>query len=124
MFFKNNYNLNDDNNIISFFKTYKSEILIILTLISFLIIIPFIINNNNNDNNNSIEYYLKLKGDDVEYIYRGTNYIDIGFEAYDSKGQDLTSFVEVITTINTEKIGVYETTYKLHNITKKELLML
>ena len=57
-------------------------------------------------------------GEENINLYQGSDYIEPGYEAYNSKNEDLTSDVEIVSTLDTDKIGTYEITYTLNNITK------
>lgn len=62
--------------------------------------------------------YLVLSGDDVINIYKGTSYIETGYEAYNSDNEDLSNKVLVESTLDANKVGEYEILYKLGNIVK------
>lgn len=62
--------------------------------------------------------YLVLHGDDTVNIYRGTSYVETGYEAYNSKNVNLTEAVKVKSTLNASKVGEYEIQYKLGDIVK------
>jgi len=62
--------------------------------------------------------YLIINGDDIVNIYRGSSYVEIGYEAYNSKNEDLTNSVKIESELNTNKIGEYEITYILGDIVK------
>lgn len=62
--------------------------------------------------------YLVLYGDDVINIYKGTSYIETGYEAYNSDSENLTNKVVVESTLNANKVGEYEILYKLGDIVK------
>jgi len=63
-----------------------------------------------------VKNYLKLNGDKTITVLRGTDFEDPGFEAYNSKNEDLKSFVKINSTLNIEKIGTYKITYSLYDI--------
>lgn len=62
--------------------------------------------------------YLVLSGDDVINIYKGTSYIETGYDAYNTDNENLNDKVIVNSTLNANKVGEYEIVYKLGNITK------
>lgn len=62
--------------------------------------------------------YLVLTGDDTVNIYQGTSYVEIGYEAYNSKNEDLNSQVTINSTLNTSIIGEYEISYKLGDLVR------
>lgn len=100
--------------IIDLFNKYKTIIIVIGIAIIGLII--FLISMNIINYNQNVENYLTLKGDQTITIYRGNAFVDPGYSAYNSKKTDLSSFVEIETNVNTEKIGTYTITYKLYDI--------
>lgn len=130
---KNNTNIdkdfNNNNNIINFIKNKKIIITIIVVIILLSIIILTITSNkrntnnnitNNTNNNNLINetIYLTLTGEENITIYEGTDYIEPGYNAYNSKNENLTNNVEIISDLDNNKIGSYEIIYKIANITK------
>ena len=62
--------------------------------------------------------YLVLSGDDVINIYKGTSYIETGFDAYNSDNEDLSDKVIVDSKLDANKVGEYEILYKLGDIVK------
>ena len=74
---------NTANNIMNIFNQYKKIILIALGVIIVIIVIIVIASNKKTD-------YLILNGDETITIYQGSDYIEAGFNAYNSKKQDLT----------------------------------
>lgn len=126
MYFKDNNNTNIDdefenNNIISntlkFLKKY-----IIIIIISLLIIIGIIIiltiKPNNNLSINKTNYYLELYGEDTITIYENSDYIEPGYNAYNSNNDNLNKEVKINSNLNTKTIGEYEITYTIDNIIK------
>ena len=121
MYFKNKKNTNidsefEDGN--SFFKilkliyNYKNIFIIGLILIVLLIgIIIFL--------NFRVTNYLYLVGEDNITIYMGSDYIEPGYYAYNSKNVNLNNAVKIKSTLNTDKIGVYEITYSINDVVKK-----
>ena len=106
---------NTANNIMDIFNQYKNVILIALGVIIVIIIIIIIVSNKKTD-------YLILNGDEAITIYQGSDYIEAGFSAYNSKKQDLTNKVLIKSTLNTDKTGEYEITYTLNDITKTRII--
>ena len=88
--------------------------LIVITALILILIIIFIIL----FTNRKVTVYLDLNGANEITIYQHEDYIEPGFDAYNSKNQKLNSQVEVLTNIDTSKIGEYEITYSLGEITK------
>jgi len=106
---------NTVSNIMDILNKYKIIILIALALI--IVIIVIIIFATSKTRN-----YLILNGEEAITIYQGSDYIEAGFEAYNSKDQDLSSNVVINSTLNPDKIGEYEITYTLDNITKTRII--
>lgn len=99
----------------SIFKKYKSYIFITIALIIISIIIFIFIANRE-------KKYLVLNGEQAITIYQGTDYIEQGYRAYTSKNIDLTRNVIIKSTLDTSKVGDYEITYTLDNITKTRII--
>ena len=95
----------------------KNKVLIFIILAIILVIIMILIFLLNRDKN-----YLVLNGDNVITIYQESDYIEQGFKAYTSKNKDLTSSVIIKSTLDTSKVGEYEITYTLGNITKTRII--
>ncbi len=100
--FKFNLNLDD-----------KKMIMIGLIGSIFLIILGVIIYFANN-----VDYYLVINGKDNITIYINHEYSELGYSAYDSKSNDLTNKVVVKSNLDTNKVGEYEISYSIGNITK------
>ena len=137
----NRFNMDDNDllgKIIGILDKYKVLIIVIIFLILTCTITGIIMNkdkpnSNNNDNitenntNNPNEEViasnsLTLKGEEVITIYRGTEYIEPGYEAYNIKNQDISSAVTTTSNLDIEKIGEYQITYKLYDIIKNRTI--
>ena len=68
--------------------------------------------------NRELPTYLTLDGEEIITIYQGSDYIEPGYKAYNSKDEDLSSNVEIKSTLNTDKVGEYEIIYTLGDISK------
>ena len=96
------------------FRKFKGKTPIIVGIASaFLIILGIVIFNINN-----VDYYLVINGADNITIYLNHEYSELGYSAYDSKSNDLTNRVVVKSNLNTDKIGEYQISYNIGNITK------
>lgn len=62
--------------------------------------------------------YLELIGDEVITLYQGSDYIEPGYKASNSKKEDLNQNVIVATNLNIDKVGNYEVTYTIDDIVK------
>lgn len=104
-----------EKNFSSGLKKHKTLIFIALAIILVIIVVLiFLMNRTKN--------YLVLNGDNVITIYQESDYIEQGFKAYNSKNKDLTSNVIIKSTLDTSKVGEYEITYTLDNITKTRVI--
>ena len=65
-----------------------------------------------------VSYYIDLSGNREITIYEGDIYIDPGYTARDSKGNDLTDKVVVNNMIDTLQEGEYQVSYTLGNTTE------
>ena len=69
-----------------------------------------------------ISYYIDLSGNREITIYKGDIYIEPGYTARDSKGNDLTDKVVVNNMIDISTIGTYEIIYTLNNTEVKRII--
>ena len=67
-------------------------------------------------------YYIDLSGNREITIYKGDIYIEPGYTARDSKGNDLTDKVVVNNMIDISTIGTYEIIYTLNNTEVKRII--
>ena len=120
MYFKDKDNTNIDDEfddgsifskILNILNKYKLIIIIALILIFVIVFILLF-------SNRKVTNYLDLEGEEYITIYQNEDYIEPGYDAYNSKNQQLNSQVEVLTNIDTSKVGEYEITYSLGEITK------
>ena len=72
--------------------------------------------------NRKVTNYLVLNGEETITIYQDSDYIEAGFEAYNSKKEDITNRVTIKSTLNTNKIGEYEITYTIGEITRTRII--
>ena len=98
--------------IFDIFSKYKKIIFISLGIILILIIALIIIVNIKNGD------HLILDGEETITIYQGADYIEPGYNAYNSKKEDLTKEVIIESNLNNNVVGEYEIVYKFNNITK------
>ena len=96
--------INLDNN--------KKTILIVgvIAIILLIIILLFI--------NKKPTIYIELIGDEVITLYQGSDYIEPGYKAYNSKDEDLNKDVIIKSNLNIDKIGEYEITYTIDKVEK------
>lgn len=106
--FKNQKNT---SNLISLISKYKLFIIGVLILIIIMIIIFLFFQK-------EPDIYIDLLGELNITIYQGTDYIEQGYKAYNSKGEDLTPNIEIKSTINTNVIGEYNIVYSIGNVTQ------
>ena len=96
---------------------YPKLILCIIALILFIsgIVILFSVaaNTNNTEEKDLIE--ITLVGDETIYLYRNEGYVETGFSAKDSKGNDITDKVKVENNIDITKSGKYEVKYSVED---------
>lgn len=120
MYFNNKKDTNIDeefgnNNLLSqilnILNKYKKIIFIGIIILILLIMIMLF-------TNRKVTNYLVLNGEEIITIYQGADYIEEGFEAYNSKNDDITNRVIIKSTLNTDKIGEYEITYAVGDIIK------
>ena len=114
MYFNDNNN-KEETNIDAEFEKKKFSIdsinkpLIIVGIVVVLAIIIIIIIGSMNDG----EITLELVGNDKIEIYRGTEYIDPGYKAYNAKGKDISDKVKVDNKVDTNLVGTYKITYSV-----------
>ena len=117
---KSNTNIDNDfnnkSNILSSFLSiiskYKKIIIISIIILILLIIMVMIFSNR------KVNKYLELTDEEIVTIYEGTDYVEPGYKAYNSKDEDLKSEVIIETNLNNKEIGEYEVLYTLGNITR------
>ena len=98
------------------FDKYKKYIFIGLGCILILGLIFILIGRK------KISYYIDLSGNREITIYEGDAYIEPGYTARDSKGNDLTEKVVVNNMIDISTIGTYEIIYTLNNTEVKRII--
>ena len=91
-------------------------ILVIIILIVIVVTIIFLIPKK------KIEYFLTLNGDSDLVLYAGTEYIESGFNAYDSKGNNYNEEVIINGDINTSITGNYIISYQFKDITESRYI--
>lgn len=125
MYFKDRNDTNIDeefedgnlsSKIVRFIYKYKDYFVIgIIVLIILIVGIIMIIDYN-------VTNYLYLNGEDNITIYMGSDYIEPGYVAYNSKDEDLSKQVRVVSNLNNNKVGVYEIKYYIDDIVKKRIV--
>ncbi|MBQ2873537.1 MAG: DUF5011 domain-containing protein [Bacilli bacterium] len=115
---KNNTNIDPEfeektilSNIIQLVNNYKFIIIAILVVIIISIIIILF-------PNKKLITYIDILGEENITIYQGTDYIEQGYKAYNSNGEDLTSEIDIKSTLNINEVGEYEITYSIGDVTK------
>lgn len=63
----------------------------------------------------SVNYFLELNGEEFVTVYKGNEYIEPGYSAYDNKGNDFTNMVLVDNNVDTNAIGDYFIIYTLND---------
>ena len=96
----------------------KLPLIIASGVILLLIIIIVIITSTKKEN---INYFIELIGDSEITIYKGNDYIEPGYNAYDNKQNNLFNEVDIKSTLDINNIGNYEIVYSLGNtsVTRK-----
>ena len=110
--FKQNNNLSSKNK-----KANKYSVIIIIgiILVLFLLIILLL-------SNEKITHTIILNGENIITLYQGTDYIEPGYEAYNSKEENLTSQVHIESNLNTDIIGQYEIKYTIGEVTETRIV--
>ena len=112
MYFDNNINFNnnlDDSNK----KRFNLKYIVIFVVIFLIIIVCYLIISNMN------KYSLVLNGDTDIVIRQNSVYHEMGFEALDNKGNDVSKKVEIIGEVDSSVVGEYKIKYKLNNIVRE-----
>ncbi len=99
----------------SFIHKYKTEIIVEIILIIVTAILLFL---SFKDFTKQDATYLVLYGEENIVMIQDSKYIEFGYNAYNSKGEDLSSRVKVNSNLDTSKIGEYQITYSVENVTK------
>lgn len=135
-FHENKKNTNIDNDfkenknilpkLLEFINKYKIIIIISIAIIFIIIMILIFTNNKTSPTKNNliskVETNLVLSGEEIITLYQGTDYIEPGYEAYNSNDEVLTSKVTINSNLNINQPGEYEITYIINDITKKRII--
>ena len=121
---KNDTNIDDnfDNKqnilfpILSFIDKYKKIIIVSIVILVLLIVMVLLFSNR------KVTKYLDLSGEEIVTIYIGSDYIEPGYSAYNSKDEDLKSKVTIESNLNNKETGEYEIIYTLGDITKRRTI--
>lgn len=100
----------------------KNKIIIIISITILVAIIMIITFTKKNNLISKVENTLVLSGDEIITLYQGNDYIEPGYEAYDSNDNILTSKVIINSNLNINEPGEYEITYTIDDITKKRTI--
>ncbi len=120
MYFKdNNYEGNLDN----LFKKNKFNLKYVLISVILFLLVGVIIILFNDKKVEENEYYLVLNGNEDIIIEQYSSYNELGFMAYDSKGNDYNSQVQVIGEVNADIAGEYTITYTFGDIVKTRTIL-
>jgi hypothetical protein len=103
--------------IMIFISRYKLFFIIGVILLIILVVILLIGFNGIKVVDNTINY-LVLNGDEVVTIYQGSDYIDPGYKAYNSKNENLNNDVKIGSDVNANVVGEYEISYILGDVVK------
>ena len=77
-----------------------------------------VVENKDNYYDEALSYYISLKGDEEMKLYVGEKYVEPGYAAADSRGNDLTDKVVVDNPFDTNKVATYIIRYSLHDTVK------
>lgn len=91
----------------------KYKLIFFITIFIMIIVVIMLMLVNSKGTNT-----LVLNGEETIKIYQGTDYIEPGFNAYNSKDKDLNNQVSIKSNLNTKMIGEYEITYTFKDIIK------
>lgn len=88
----------------------------LLLIIVFCVIKLFSLSSNQNKEISTIKeednsYEISLEGDETVYLYKNEKYIEPGYSAKNSKGNDITDKVKVENKVNIAKAGEYNLNY-------------
>ena len=67
-------------------------------------------------------YYINLLGETNITLYQGDTFVEAGYTGTDDEGNDLTSEVAVVSSVNSDEVGNYKVSYTLGNITKERIV--
>ena len=126
MYFKEKENTNIDEELQGKqkfdIKKYKPLILILggVLVLFVIVFIMFSLQKPNQESpqNEKVTYTLNLNGDRNVIITLGNDYIEAGYSAYDSEGNDITSKVQINSNIKVNEIGNYEISYTIGDKTE------
>ena len=124
MYFKEKENTNIDEEFQGKKKfdiqKYKPLILIIggVLLLFIIVFVAFSFTRKEPIEEEKVTYNLELIGDRNITITLGHDYIEAGYKAYDSNGNDVTSQVKVNSNIKVNELGNYEISYTIDDKTE------
>lgn len=125
MYFKEKENTNIDEELQGKkgfdIKKYKPLLLIICVVLIIFVIIIMVVNSMKKPTPEPVAvttYSIELTGAKSMIITLGNDYIEPGYLAYDSNGNDLTNQVKVSSNINPNEVGNYEITYTVADKTE------
>ena len=114
MYFKEKGNTNIDSEFKSknnfSFDKIKWPLMIGIGVIFFVVLIFILVNNRSNVR---VNYFIELIGEEEITIYRGNDYIEPGYQAYDNKNNNLNNEVDINSNLDINKIGNYEVVYSI-----------
>lgn len=72
-------------------------------------------------NINDLKPRIELKGDNPYILKLGNSYVEPGYNAYDSTGNNISSNVKVSSSINNNKVGTYKVVYSVNDKYKNSI---
>ncbi len=112
----------EDENILETIKEFISKNLIYVFLLLIFIVLVLLFLPNNKKNNEVVvdsKLTLVLNGDKRITLFKGDNYIEKGYYAYDTKDGDITNRVVIDNNLDINKSGEYTIKYSVINSNNK-----
>lgn len=122
MYFNEKHNsTNIDDNFSKGFKINKKLLTLIVAIVSSIALV-FVIIFATKPIKKEVTYYLVLDGNTDIILFKGTDYHDPGYKAYDSEGNDYSSQVIVDGNVNSSVAGDYVIKYTFNDIVKERVI--
>lgn len=122
MYFNDKHNsTNIDNNFSKHSKTDKKKLTLIISIISCIALL-FIVIFSLKPFKKEITYHLVLDGNTDIILFKGTDFYEPGYKAYDSEGNDYSAEVIVDGTVNPSVAGDYIIKYTFNDIIKERVV--
>lgn len=100
-------------------KVVKILIILVVVVILFFVVFYFVTASKRNGSSSyETNYFLSLNGNEEVIVYKNSTYLDSGFSAYDSEGNEYNEEVSILGEVDTNIVGEYEIIYSFRGVEK------